>query len=486
MISDDWPFRVLVVDDEERVRSACRRVLEGMGFVVREAANGREGLEAISRFLPDLVLVDLMMPVMDGMEMLKRAREQQPDLAVVVITGFATLDKAVEAMKGGADDFLAKPFKPRDLRLVVQRVLKRVRTVQDMTIEKSRMRALVDSMSNGVLVVDAAAKLALVNPALRTILGWGREDHLGQPVFRVLPCPEVLEAIEEVLESEDSTPEPIVCLVDLERGGETIHLQVRCVPFLDGRGHLVGALAVFEDVTALRRLDQMKDEFVSMVAHEIASPLGSVMAQLQTLAKGIPGPLNQKQLHLVERALARVGGIVKLSKDLLNIAKIEAGTLGRVEEVELGPILEEAVDMLRPRAQEKGQSLGLELEPGLAPIRGVGRAILEVAVNLVSNAIKYTPEGGRIRVRAWPREDGVAFAVSDTGFGLAPEDQKRIFQRFYRVRDAQTRDIVGTGLGMSIVKKVVEEHRGRIEVESERGKGSTFTVILPRSGPEGD
>ena len=486
MIPDDWPFRVLLVDDEERVRSACRRVLEGMGLVVQEAVNGEEGLKAIAEFLPDLVLVDLMMPVMDGMEMLAKAREQQPDLAFVVITGFATLDKAVEAMKRGADDFLAKPFKPRDLRLVVQRVLKRVRTVQDMAIEKSRMRALVDSMSNGVLVVDAAAKLALVNPALRSILGWGDDDHLGQPVFRVLPCPEVLEAIEEVLESEDSTPEPLVCLVDLEQEGETIHLQVRCVPFLDGRGHLVGAMAVFEDVTALRRLDQVKDEFVSMVAHEIASPLGSVMAQLQTLAKGIPGPLNEKQLHLVERALARVGGIVKLSKDLLNIAKIEAGTLGEVEEVDLGPILEEAVDMLMPRAQEKGQELRLELEPGLEPIRGVPRALLEVAVNLVSNAVKYTPEGGSITVRAWPREDGVAFSVSDTGFGLGPEDQERIFQRFYRVRDAQTRDIVGTGLGMPIVKKVVEEHQGRIEVESEKGKGSTFTVILPRSGPEGD
>lgn len=483
MISDNMPFRVLLVDDEARVRSACRRVLETMGLTISEAADGKQGLAAISEFLPDLVLVDLMMPVMDGMEMLTRARAKHPDLAFVVITGFATLDKAVEAMKRGADDFLAKPFKPKDLRLVVGRVLKRVRTVQDMAIEKSRMRALVDSMNSGVLVVDAAAKLALVNPALRNLFNWGNDDHQGEPIFRALPCAEVAEALGEVLETSEVASEPVVCLIDLERDDGTVYLQVRCVPFLDGRGHLVGAMAVFEDVTALRRLDRIKDEFVSMVAHEIASPLGSVSAQLQTLAKGIAGELNEKQLHLVERAAARVGGIIKLSKDLLDIAKIEAGTLGDIEELDLEPILEEAVEMLLPKAQEKGQSLTLEVERKLPRIRGVARALLEVAVNLVSNAVKYTPEGGVIKVSARPSGDGVAFDVLDTGFGLGPEDQEKIFQRFYRVRDADTRHIVGTGLGMSIVKKVVEDHQGTITVDSEPGKGSVFTVTLPRSGP---
>ncbi|KMY66830.1 hypothetical protein AAU61_12620 [Desulfocarbo indianensis] len=475
----DTPYRILVVDDEERLRQVCRRVLEPLGHLVTEAPDGRAGLEAIGKDLPDLVLVDLMMPLMDGMEFLAAARELHPDLTFVVITGYATLEKAVEAMKQGADDFLAKPFKPQELRLVVERVLKRVRTVQDMAIEKSRTRVLVNAMTNGVLVVDADGLVALMNPALAKLTGWEKTDAKGLPVAQVMPCPEVAHSLELILSSGVEQARPADCQITLGSEEEPVHLQVHCAPFVDGRGHLVGALAVFDDITALKRLDQLKSEVVSMVAHEIASPLSSVLSQLQTILKGVAGELTDKQRHLIERGAARVEGIITLSKDLLDLARIEAGTLGDMEMIALEPLLKEAVDVMAAKAESKGQELELRLEASLPPVYGVGRALLEVFTNLVSNAVKYTPDGGSVTVGARPMAGGVKIYVADTGFGLSPEDQERVFQRFYRVKDENTRHIVGTGLGLPIVKKVVEEHGGTIELESQPGQGSTFTIKLP-------
>jgi signal transduction histidine kinase len=391
-------------------------------------------------------------------------------------------------MKQGADDFLAKPFKPQELRLVVERVLKRVRTVQDMAVEKSRTRALVNAMTNGVLVVTPREEVALLNPALARLLEWEGREAAGRPMEEVLPCAEVLAALKAALEAgargearEDS--EPVTCQITLGDPREPVHLQVLCEPFRDGRGHLVGAVAVFDDVTALRRLDELKSEFVSMVAHEIASPLSSVLGQLQTLGKEVAGELNDKQRHLTHRAASRVEGIINLSRDLLDLSKIEAGTLGEPAEVDLGAVIREAVDIVSAQAEEKGQTVEVEVEDDLRPIQAVPRAVQEVVLNLVSNAVKYTPEGGRVSVAARNAAGGVELAVSDTGFGIAPEDQDKVFQRFYRVKDAQTRHIVGTGLGLPIVKQVVEGHGGSLELASRPGRGSTFTVRLPPRPP---
>lgn len=482
----DNPYRILVVDDEERLRQVCKRVLEPLGHVMSEAPDGLQGLEAIERDNPDLVLVDLMMPHMDGMEFLSAAREKHPDLTFVVITGYATLEKAVEAMKQGADDFLAKPFKPQELRLVVDRVLKKVRTVQDMAIEKSRTRVLVNSMTNGVLVVDDEGQVALMNPSLAQLTGWQDSDPTGLHISQAIPCPEVAQALESIISSQLEDIQPADCQITLGSEADPVHLQVHCAPFVDGRGHLVGALAVFDDITALKRLDQLKSEVVSMVAHEIASPLSSVLSQLETILTGVAGELSDKQRHLISRGAARVEGIINLSKDLLDLAKIDAGTLGDIELVNLEALLKEAVDINSARAEDKRQTLELRLEDNLPSVYGVGRGLLEVFMNLISNAVKYTPDEGEVTVSARALDDGVEVSVADTGFGLTPEDQERVFQRFYRVKDAQTRQIVGTGLGLPIVKKVVEDHDGNIVVESAPGKGSTFTVRLPFGSPKAD
>ncbi len=478
-------INILVIDDEQRVRQACRRVLEPEGYQIREAVNGQEGLDSIQEDPPDLVLVDLMMPVIDGMELLAAARQRYPYLAVVVITGYATMERAVEALQQGADDFLPKPFKPQDLRLVVERVLKRVRTLSHMAIEKSRTRVLVETMTNGVMVVDSLGSVAYANPSLLKLLGRQAADCQGVEVETALPCPEVTAALRRILTNSETEPLKVNCQLQPSQRQEPRHLQVRCTPFLDGRGHLVGALAVFDDITAWHRLDEMKSEFVSTVAHEIASPLASVMGNLQNLAQGLAGPLTPQQSEMVERSRARLDGILALSRDLLDLSRIEAGVNGHPEAVMLQPLLLEALDMLAPQARQKGQTLDHSLDDGLEPVTGVASELGEVFINLLSNAIKYTPEHGHIKV--WARQIGqcAQVGVEDSGYGIAPEEQEKVFQRFYRVKTPTTRHILGTGLGLPIVKRVVEDHGGEVRVTSQPGQGSTFVVTLPTGGAKG-
>ncbi len=472
-------MKVLIVDDEDRVRFACRRVLEGEGLKVAEAADGQLGLDALEQYNPDLVLVDLMMPNMDGMEFMTRARETHPDLTMVVITGYATLEKAVEAMKQGADDFLAKPFKPSELRHVVERVLQRARTLHDMEVEKSRSRLVLDSTSNGVLVLDADGRVALMNPALRKMVGWNGESPRGMEVEEVIPCQEVIETLRHILEQGDASTETIPCRVTLGVAEDALALHVYCRPFMDGQGNLIGAVAICNDVTAWQQLDALKNEYVSTVAHDIASPLGSVISQLQTLERGLCGELNEKQAQLVNRAILRVQGIVDMSKDLLSLAKLDGKVDEKPVEVDLASILRDSYEVFDSQARKKRQTLVFKVADDLPVLMGIPRALHQVVDNLVSNALRYTPEGGRVELSACARDGSIQISVKDNGLGIEKEEQNRIFKRFYRIKNADTRHIVGTGLGLPIVKKVVEDHGGVIDLDSEPGKGSTFTVTLP-------
>lgn len=475
------PKRILVVDDEQRVRQAIQRVLGDAGYEVLSAEDGRQGLEMVARQTPDLVLVDLMMPVMDGMEFLDQARRRYPGLTSVVITGFATLDRAVEAMKQGADDFLAKPFKPGELKLVVGRALKRAATLRDISIEKSRNRALINAMANGVLVADSSGAAVMANPALLEMLDLEPDGLQGKPLDQVLPWPEVAGCLGRVLRGPEQDPAQSRCQCSLGSGDQTRYFQVSCAPFHDARGAINGAVAVFDDVTAWRRLDQYKSEFVTTVAHDIVSPLAAVQGNLQNLASGLLGSLSEEQTELVNRARERLGGVVELSRDLLDLSKIEAGALGPPRRLELEPLLQEVIKLLAGPAEDKGQGLSLEIEPGLPPVMGVADELLQVVLNLVGNAVKYTQQGGDIRLHAYPSGSKAVLEVSDNGPGIPPEEQEAVFQRFHRVRNADNRHITGTGLGLAIAKKVVDNHQGRLELTSGPEGGCVFRVELPEA-----
>ena len=217
-----------------------------------------------------------------------------------------------------------------------------------------------------------------------------------------------------------------------------------------------------------------------MVAHEIKSPMNSVLALVKVIQDGLAGEVTEKQQELLGRVSEKIKGLSDLAAELLDLARIESGLITlEKEKLHVTSLLSEQVVFHQTRAKGKSIQLTLESLPELPPILANKRAIEEVIANLLTNAIKYTPESGQVSVSAAAEKTWVHIAVKDTGFGISQENLSRIFERFYRVKDDKTRMISGTGLGLAIVKSIVEAHNGRIEAESEPDRGSTFHVFLP-------
>jgi len=473
---------VLIVDDESRIRHVCTKMLSQEGYDVAEAENAHVGLEKVAQRHFDIILLDLLMPGMSGLEALGRIRAQHPDTVVIVITGYATLDHAVEAMKKGAFDFVSKPFSPQDLRLVVTKAIEHIRTLQDIAHEKSRMRTMINHLAGGVMATDTRKQVALANHAFMNLIGYSGPNPIGRSVDELVTEHKILNMIDQALAmAPDQFAEITAELLVPARAGEPERiLGARCVPFRDRLERNLGTITVLHDITALKRMDQMKSEFVSMVSHEIRGPLNSVLMQQKVVLDGLAGSITDKQREILTRASEKIKALVSLSSELLDLSKMESGLINLdKEKLQLAPLMADQALFHLPKAQAKKISLELAPLPDLPSVLANRMNMEEVLSNLITNAIHYTPENGRIILSAAGEGAYVCFKVSDTGFGIAPEDLERIFERFYRVKNEKTRYVIGTGLGLPIVKNIVEAHNGRIEVKSEVGQGTVFTVCIP-------
>jgi len=477
--------KVLIIDDEKRIRDACHRLLTGEGFVVERAENGEAGLRMIEGDHFDIILLDLMMPGLSGFDVLAQVKSLHPDTVIIVITGYATIEHSIEAMKKGAFDFLPKPFSPQELRLVVSKAIEFIRTLQDIATEKSRMRVMINLLADGVLTTDNQKRVALGNPALLKMLRCTRTSVIGCQVDEIILNPVLLEMIDKALaQSPDTFVELTEEITDFQpdQGEEKVY-GARCIPFRDRLGRNLGTVTLLNDITTMKKLDQVKSDFVSMVAHEIRSPLNSVLMQLNNVLEGLAGDLTQKQHDILFRVSDKIKSLTALSAELLDLAKIESGLINQEKEVlDIREMLNQQVAFYQDKAESK--SIGLTLaEPEQVlhlQVMGNRTNIEEVIANLISNAIRYTPEGGSIRVSSGEDENYAFFSVADTGFGIPEDEVDRIFQRFYRVKNEKTRFINGTGLGLAIVKSIVEAHNGIIKLESKIDAGTTFSVFLPK------
>jgi two-component system phosphate regulon sensor histidine kinase PhoR len=493
-------YKILVIDDEAVMRDGCCRILAKEGCKVLTATNGEEGLAAIKADPGgfEAVLLDLKMPGVGGMEVLEAARALNPALLIVVITGYATVDSAVEAMKKGAYDFIAKPFTPDQLRLVVNRALEKrrleleaeklreeaARSLRDVATEKSKVRSIVNCMASGILVTDREGRIVLTNPAAGRMLGLNSDAVLEQPVREAVGAETLIEAVQAVLEPAN----PEVTTITQEFRIKDALIRSHTAAVRSEGGAVLGAVTVLEDMTYLLELDRMKGDFVAMVSHELRSPIAAIGQNINLILDGLAGETTEKQRHLLARAKERSKGLMDLIADLLEISKIDAGVaMQRKEPLQVEEVVRKVVELMEGEARAKGISLTTKIHlakgppsASLPPVLGDKDHLEGVFTNLVSNAIKYTPEGGTVTIETCAEGGYVKTAVKDTGIGISAEDLPRIFDKFYRIKSEKTREIVGTGLGLAIVKHIVEAHLGSISLESEEGKGTTFTVLLPR------
>ncbi len=487
---------ILVIDDDQTIRDGCSRILSKSGWTVIPAENGQKGLDEIRnpRGEIDLVLLDLMMPGLSGMEVLEQSLQIVPDLLVIVITGYATVESAVEAMKRGAYDFVPKPFTPDQLRIVVKRALERralqkeatflrqerEKSLRDIATEKSKIKTIMNSMGDGVLVCDQDGSIVLTNPATNRMLRLSGDDLLGKLLTEAHLPPELADAILKSLKTQESTFTSISQELSLG-AAEEVHLRAHTAPVRNDVGEIMGAVTVFQDISHLKELDKMKSEFIAMVTHELRAPIAAVEQQLTVILNKMAGEVTEKQEQLLSRAKERTKGLLDLIKDLLDLSKIEAGKMVQYKEpLSLQEVIQRVVDLMKAEAEHKKISLQFSASPETPLIHADRNSMEEIFTNLISNAIKYTPEQGKVWIALGEEKGFVKASVSDTGIGIEEKDLSRIFDKFYRVRTKETRQIVGTGLGLSIVKSIVAAHLGSISVESKVGAGTTFTILLPK------
>ena len=356
---------ILVIDDDRAMRESCRRTFRTTEFRVSTAEDGATGLERVRDLKPDIALVDLRMPDLDGIDVVEEIKKIDPTIVSIVITGYPSTEAAVEALRTGAYDFIPKPFTPQDLRSVAQRGL------------ETRRKAL-----------EAAA--------------------------------------------------------------------------------------------ILRQKQEMKDLLISLVSHQLRSPLTAVQGYFELiLGDFVTDPDEQKRM--IKRAHRRIAGLIEMINDWLKMARIDSAEIQKgFESVNLATILVESVDFLQPLAKTRDLSLSLELSSDLLLVRGDKEILREVFSNLIDNGIKYTKQGGEVAVKTRENGECLFVDVADNGIGMSKADIPFVFERFFRVKSEETREIAGTGLGLAIARKIVEAHSGSITVTSEPGEGSIFTVKLPR------
>jgi two-component system NtrC family sensor kinase len=244
----------------------------------------------------------------------------------------------------------------------------------------------------------------------------------------------------------------------------------------------LGYVVVMQDISHLKELERLKSEFVSTVSHDLRSPLTSIRGFVDLIE--MTGPLSEQQKSFVGKIRNGVTDITSLIEELLDLGRIESGAAFEFAPLDLSEIINESVETLRGHAATKKQWLQVLVPPDLPPVFGNHLRLSQVVSNLVGNAIKYTPDKGEIKVWAEEQDNQILVAIQDSGIGISAEDQTRLFEKFYRVKSKETEDIPGTGLGLAITRTIVEKHDGRIWVDSEVGRGSTFTFLLPVHAPQ--
>ncbi|MET0825292.1 MAG: ATP-binding protein [Acidimicrobiales bacterium] len=346
--------------------------------------------------------------------------------------------------------------------------------LEELTEGRDRAGQILDALDDGVLLLDGAGRLLIANPAARSWFGLPDDLRPGLPLKRVLGVPQVSALAEQAAEARA----PVVGNLTLVFP-EPRTLALRAFPLAD-RGPTGRIVVTMSDITQRRRLEVLRRDFVANASHELKTPVAAVRALAETLLTALPDDPEAGR-RFAERIGREAERLDLLTRDLLDLSRVERGALD-VEPVDLVGLVKEVVGGYADRAEERRIKLSTEVEPGVA-LRGDRAQLGLLLSNLIDNALRYTPAKGAVCVRLNAAESRAVLQVHDTGQGIPAGELSRVFERFYRVDKARTRQTGGTGLGLAIVRHVAEAHGGTVRVDSELGRGSTFTVALPVAGP---
>lgn len=471
--------RILLVDDDTALLDALPEALKLRmnGIEIDTSESAIDALERIRKTDYDAIVSDIKMPGMDGLALLHEIHELRPTTPTLMITGHGERDLAVQALRGGAYDFVQKPI-DRDYfvasleRAVQRRLLDREVEQQRLALE--RHARVLENVDDGVFLVDDRGIIRHWNPAAHAITGISADEALDRPAAEALPGWEIVAPLIPVA----SAPGPgsrEAKVVPLELDGRELWLSISGVAFSEG------VVYAFRNLTEERALDELKGEFIATVSHELRTPLAAIYGSAQTLLREdieLDEPDQKRLLDVIAHESERLS---RIADDILFANKLDSGQFALSDRgFDLRTIAGDVVEQMRSCfAKRDDISFELTVPDTLEPVAGDPDKLRQVLLNLVENAVKYSPAGGRVKMSVETREGGIRIAVRDEGIGIAPLEQRRIFGKFYRVDPGLARGVGGTGLGLYICRELVRRMDGRLSVTSEEGKGSTFVVDLP-------
>jgi PAS domain S-box-containing protein len=500
--------KILIVDDEPDIALILKLQLEDAGYKTAIARDGVEGLEAIGRERFALVLLDIKMPRIDGLQMLERVQRSHPEVAVVMMTAHGSEDIAVEAMKNGALDYIAKPFSTDDVLQKVERAIQlsvakrdNIRLQRQLDEERQKMEAILQGMADLLLAVDQDGRISTVNLKAEQVLGLDRNRLLGMPVEEALRADILADAIPCRMVLKTGQP----CLdvsYTILAGTAAIPVSSSASPLINGSGQLTGSVEIIRDISAFKALEREKEDFVSMLSHDLKAPITAVVGSVDLVREGRLGPVNDEQREYLESSMESCAEMVEMIDTLLGVHKFEAGKmLMHFHEEMPAQLIRRTMTRFLTVARRAQVNLFATI-PEQLPLISVDRATFSRLLgNLISNALKFTPEGGEIEITAAAADNGEGFrgkiparymneamsldkpmvqiVVRDTGEGIAADSLEDIFDRFVQARNRRQGKSSGTGLGLTFCRKVMDAHHGQIWAESEIGKGSSFIMLFP-------
>jgi signal transduction histidine kinase/DNA-binding NarL/FixJ family response regulator len=546
--------RVLVVDDEPSVVDVFREFLTAQGYELTVAANGEDAVKRIPDLKPDIILTDINLPGLSGLEVMRFAKTVDAEVAVIVVTGYASASSAIDALRQGAYDYVTKPFDLDDVHQIVERAIanRRLKAINRQLVEELRqkneilwhheqglrekvrlatwqMTTLFEVGKEISANLELAPRLALITSKAAELSG-GRAAVLylrheeteecriaGVHGFELPPHPEGAPHYfnaERAFGLPAFEQRPVRRAADGSSGGFELPAIARlkftsmlAVPMV-AEGQSIGMLVALdkqggfsaEDESFLalyasqaaiavrnsqlfehtKTLDRLKSEFVAVVSHEIRTPLTSVKGAVELLADPRYFPNNEQQTKLLTIAHANAERLLVLINDILDFSKLENAALPMsLERSAIAPVIEQATHNLRTLIEERDIRMEVTIASGLPDLYIDASRVAQVLTNLLSNAIKFSPPGGRVAIDVQAEGGEVRVSVADSGEGIAAEDLPKLFRKFTQVDSSATRKAGGTGLGLVICKGIVEQHGGRIWVESTAGEGSAFSFTLP-------
>ncbi len=495
---------ILNVDDNEAARYAKGRMLAEGGYEVVEAATGMEALEKVVERKPDLVLLDVGLPNIDGIEVCRRLKSSRETALIPVVhvsASFVESSDRVRGLEGGADAYLVAPLDSRVLLATVRALLRARRAEAALRASEDRFRSLADAASVLIWICDHDRQRTWVNRAWLEFTGREREQELGQGWLEGIH-PDDRESSCAARDAAFAAPEEYRIEFRLRRGdGEYRWLLEEGRPLYEADDRFAGYIGSCVDIhdryareeerksllvreRAAReesdRLNRVKDDFLATLSHELRTPLNAILGWTQVLRA--QNHLPEDVAQAIERIERSARAQARIIEDLLEVSRIVSGKVRlTVKPIDLGGLVSAAVESVRMAADAKGLRIDLTTDPSLPPIIGDSDRLQQVAWNLLTNALKFSPRDARILVDVKRDGDDVVLRVRDFGQGIDPEFMPHLFERFRQADSTAARTQSGLGLGLSIVKSLVELHGGTVEATSDGpGKGATFVVRLPQ------